>query len=242
MGDPNEPFIVDFLPDEEVNLPGRIGMAGTPGASGRDLRADLTRLKKRYRADKLVTLLEGGQFVKDELAALGVPLLIAQTRRAGIAADWSPMPDGDVPVSVDSLFSLVERCLADARDGKIVVLHDAGGDGRVALAAAACLIALGASVDESMATVDMMRPGCVPNPSQRQTLRAFDEVWRKRALERAAPAAISDMFELGEAGGSSGPWRISQTGVAPLSRPGAAAVVYRGHDPEAERAGMPAAS
>jgi FHA domain/Cyclin-dependent kinase inhibitor 3 (CDKN3) len=242
----SDPFHVDFLPDDEVNLPGRIGLAGTPGRKdprapegpqNRELASDLERLVHRYRAERLVTLLERGEYVRDEMDELCVPDLLVHAKRAGLSSDWTPLPDGDVPVSLDTLFMLVERILAEARDGRIVVIHCRDGLGRTALVAGCCLVALGASVGEALEVIDEVRPGTTQSAAQLQTMRAFDELWRKRALERSNPTAISDLLDLNE-GNASGPWRISQTGLVPLSQAGAAALVYVGVDEDALNAGL----
>lgn len=243
----NDPLHVDFLPDEEVNLPGRIGLCGAPGRTEshspdgrheRELDADLERLRVRYGAEVLVTLLERGQYVRDEMKQLGVVDLIKRAQAVGLESDWTALPGGDVPIPVDRLFVLVERIIGHARDGHIVVVHCRDGMGRSGLVAACCLVALGASVNEAVDTVAEIRPGAEPSAANRHMLRAFDELWRKRALERSNPAEINDLLDMGEPGSTSGPWRASQTGLVPLSQQGAAALAYLGVDEEAAAAGL----
>jgi protein-tyrosine phosphatase len=243
----NDPIHVDFLPDEEVNLPGRIGLCAAPGRverhapegpHQRDLDADLERLSSRYGAQVLVTLLEDGQYVRDELKMLGLTDLIARARALRFESDWTALPGGDVPIPVDRLFVLVERIIGHARDGRIVVIHCRDGLARSGLVAACCLVALGASVNEALDCVAEIRPGAEPSAARRHMLRAFDEVWRKRALERSNPAEINDLLDMGEPGNTSGPWRVSQTGLVPLSQQGAAALAYVGLDEEAAAAGL----
>lgn len=243
----NDPIHVDFLPDEEVNLPGRIGLCGAPGRCEghapdgkheRDLDADLQRLCDRYGAEVLVTLLERDQYVRDEMKQLGVVDLLVKAKGIGLVTDWTALPADDVPIPVDRLFVLVERVITHARDGRIVVMHCRDGLGRTGLVAACCLVALGASVNEALDTLAEIRPGAEPSAAHRGTLRAFDELWRKRALERSHPSEINDLLDMGEPGNTSGPWRVSQTGLVPLSQQGAAALVFLGVDEEAAAAGI----
>jgi hypothetical protein len=247
----SDPQHVDYLPDDLVNLGGRIGITSAPGRVGRDARgvehvrdvdADLRRLRERYITDVLVTLLERGQYVKDELSDLMIPDLLVRAQRHGMQTDWSALPDGNVPIALDTLFLLVERILGHTRENRNVVIHCSDGLCRSALVAACTLTALGADVEEALETVNIIRPTAVLSATHLQTLRAFDEVWRKRALSRADPVAISDMFELGEQSSGSSPWRISQPGMVPLSQAGAATIAYVGLHPEAASAGVADAS
>ncbi len=103
------------------------------------------------------------------------------------------------------------------------------------------MTALGASVDEAVSTVQKVRPGTMELTQQVQCLRSFDELWRKRVVQRARPMAISEMFTggTGESSGSN-PVRISQTGMAPISQVGAATLTFLGTDEDALSAGVPA--
>jgi hypothetical protein len=239
----SHPLHVDFLPDHAVNLDGRIGMCEAPGRKDptardgpwrRDLDADLDRLVRRYGANILVTLLERGQYVSDELTALGISDLLVRTQRRKIQSEWSAMPDGNVPVSLDQLYGLVERILTEVRADKVVVIHCRDGLGRTGLVAASCLIALGASVAEALATVRDVRPGAVETAAQHQILRSFDGLWRKRARAQSIPDDISDPFDARDSAAR----RFSQPGTVPLSRPGAATITYLGLDAAAAEAGV----
>ena len=248
MGEPaktsaSHPLHVDFLPDQAVNLDGRIGMCEAPGRKDptardgpwrRDLDADLDRLVRRYGTNILVTLLERGQFVADELAALGIPDLLVRAQRRRIRTEWSAMPDGNIPVSLDQLYQLVERILTDVRGDQVVVIHCRDGLGRTGLVAASCLVALGASVPEALSTVREVRPGTVETAAQHQILRSFDGLWRKRAREHSIPDDISDPFDARD----SAPRGSSEPGIVPLSQTGAATISYVGLDPEAVEAGV----
>jgi protein-tyrosine phosphatase len=246
-----EPLHVDYLPDELVNLGGRIGLTSAPGRRGRggdgveherDLDQDLARLRHYFTTDVLVTLLERGQFVTDEFEQFDIADLLVRAQRSGMQTDWTALPGGNVPVALDTMFMLVERVLGHTHENRNVVIHCNDGLGRTGLVAACTLAALGADVEEAVETVRSIRPGAIVTASQMQTLRAFDELWRKRALSRADPVAISDLFDLADTGSGSGPWRISQPGMVPLSQAGAASVVYVGVEPTAAAAGVSDAS
>jgi len=242
------PFHIDFLPRKAVSLDGRIGLSSAPGRREllapdgpwqRDLETDLKRLAKDYRIDVLVTLLERGQYVSDELVTLGIADLLVAAQRHGIESHWSPLPDANIPVPLEQLVSLVEQILTPVRDGKVVVIHCRDGLGRTGLVGAACLAALGASVNEALSVVRSVRPGALETAAQHQCLRAFDQLWRRRALERSLPAAVSDLFDFQPSGDSTpGASRPSHPGLAPMSHPGAATVQYLGVAPEAAAAGV----
>jgi hypothetical protein len=242
-----DPLRVDFLPEQSVGLPGRIGLTFAPGKkdphapSGpwdRDLDADLDRLRHHFGCARLVTLLERGEFAVDELALLGIHDLPARARLHGIELDWVAIPDGGVPASLEQLVALVGRIVAAARAGHIVVIHCRAGLGRTGLVAAACLCALGASVTEALATIRATRPGAVEHAAQERCVRAFDELWRRRALARAR--AKGDVLDVGESlVGELDGARVSRPGLVPLSERGAAALVYLGLDLGARSARVP---
>ncbi len=242
------PLHIDFLPRKSVSLEGRIGMSAAPGRLdpsapdgpwARDLDQDLNRLSDDYRVDMLVTLLERGQYMADELAALEIPDLLVRAQALDLETHWAPLPDANVPVPIDQLVTLVERILTLVRDGQRVVIHCRDGLGRTGLVSAACLTALGASVNEALSVVRSVRPGTLETAAQHQCLRAFDQLWRRRALERSLPAAISDLFDFEQSGDSSpGQSGASQPGMAPMSHPGAATLRYLGLAPEAEAVGV----
>ncbi len=237
---------VDFLPDDAVNLDGRIGMTHAPGLrlgdQQRDMDRDLRTLRDRFHTHVLVTLIERGQFLKDEFDDLGVSDLLMRAQRAGIDTEWSAIADGDVPVSVEQMMNIVERILTLVRTGRNVVLHCRDGRGRTGLVAGCCLTALGASVDESLEIVRESRSGALELPSHVQCLRSFDELWRRRAMQRAQPMAISEMFTGSELSSGSSPVRISQSGMVPLSHAGAATLIFIGVESEALQAGVPPAA
>lgn len=251
MGDPprtshEERLRVFYLPDRAVNLDGRIGITIAPGMKGgaadgaidRNVDQDLERLRDRYHTHVLVTLLERGQYLRDEFQELGITDLLVRAQRAGIETEWVALPDGSVPVSLEQLHQVVERVLTLVRAGRNVVIHCRLGLKRSALVASCCLTALGADVEEALEVITRVHPGTMEETTQTQCLRSFDEMWRRRVMRRARPMAISEMFSDGESSGSN-PIRISQTGMVPFSQAGAATLSFVGVDPQAAEAGVP---
>jgi len=248
----SHPLHVDFVPHEALGLAGALGMTATPGRSDarahdgpweRDLDRDLDRLVRFYHADTLVTLLERGQYVEDEFAALKVLDLVMRAKHRGLDTEWIPMPDGGVPVGIEHLLTLAERLLNEMRDGRVAIVHCRDGLGRSGLVACCCLVALGATPTEALGTVRAIRPGAVGHPVQRQCLHSFDAKWRRRLLARAQPMDISDIFSVDgiPSPAKSKPvegWRTSSPGNAPLSLAGAATLTYVGLEEKAERAGI----
>ena len=228
------PLQVDFLPRDEVGLPGRIGWCAAPGRKDyhaqdgpwhRDLDVDLARLRERYRADQLITLLERGEFVRDELGELRIGDLLFRAKRLGLHAELCSMPGAGVVVATEQLFTLVERVLAAAAASQVVILHCRTGHGRSAVVVACCLCALGASVDEAVATVRALRPAALWAAADLQSLRACDRLWRTRLMERADVGDNNDVYPL-FGSSSSTPGLLRAEPLAPLSQAGAATLSF----------------
>lgn len=241
-----EPIRVDFVASEALGLPGELGLTMAPGqrdaAAGwqRDLTEDLQRLRFIYRVDRLVTLLDRGDSSVDEFALLGIPDLSLRVQQHGMMSDWFPIRDGGAPVMLEKLLTLVTSLVASMRDGKTVVIHCRAGFGRSGTVAAACLIVLGASAKEAMATARRTRPGTIETVEQERCLHSFDDLWRDR-VTRGSQRGVIAAPDAGPSRPSSPP-RISSPGIAPISHVGAATVTYLGLDPTAEAASVPDAS
>lgn len=167
---------VDFLPHRAHGLPGRLGLTGAPGRwwPGRELdppfliERDLTRLRDRYRASTLVTLMEAA-----ELRAHGLDGLLGEVRRAGMESLWLPIPDMGAPASVEQARTLVERILERMERRGTVVLHCLGGLGRSGTVAACVLAARGREPGEALRMVRRARPGSVQTEAQEAFVMAF---------------------------------------------------------------------
>jgi protein-tyrosine phosphatase len=172
----SHPIRVDFVPDAEHGLPGRIGMTFAPGkqqrhalsgAWARDLARDLAELRDTHGADVLVSLVEA-----HELTKLGIERLADACVEAGIALDRFPIRDASVPTDGAGFDALVARTLAHARAGRTVVIHCMGGLGRTGLLAACCLRALGVEARRALAVVRAARPGAVETEAQERFVSA----------------------------------------------------------------------
>ena len=167
---------VDFLPRRAHGLPGRLGLTGAPGRwwPGRDLdppvlvERDLARLRDRYHASTLVTLME-----EAELRAHGLDGLLGEVRRAGLESLWLPIPDMGAPASFEQARTLVERILERMERRRTVVLHCLGGLGRSGTIAACVLAVRGREPGEALRLVRRARPGSVQTDEQEAFVVAF---------------------------------------------------------------------
>ena len=167
---------VDFLPRRAHGLPGRLGLTAAPGRwwPGRDpdpeaqLARDLARLRDRYRASTLVTLME-----EPELKARGLDRLTGEVRRAGMESLWMPVPDMGAPASMKAARELVWRILQRMERRETVVVHCLGGLGRSGTIAACVLAARGRPPDRALQLVRRARPGSVQSQAQEAFVAAF---------------------------------------------------------------------
>ncbi len=167
---------VNFLPRRAHGLPGRLGLTAAPGRwwPGRDLdpdgllERDLARLRDRYRASALVTLME-----EAELRARGLDRLLGEVRRAGLESLWLPIPDMAAPASMEQARALVARILERMERRETVVVHCLGGLGRSGTIAACVLSARGRDPDQALRLVRRARPGAVQTGEQEAFVAAF---------------------------------------------------------------------
>lgn len=167
---------VDFLPRRAHGLPGRLGLTAAPGRwwPGRELdppvliERDLARLRDRYRASTLVTLME-----EAELRAHGLDGLLGEVRRAGLESLWLPIPDMGAPASVGRARTLVESIVERMERRGTVVVHCLGGLGRSGTVAACVLAARGREAGEALQMVRRARPGAVQTYAQEAFVMAF---------------------------------------------------------------------
>ena len=184
------PLAVDFFPADGPQRPGQIGLTMAPGRQDedrqtrwqRDLQADLARLKTHYGVDRLVCLLGA-----EELAGLGIATLLAEAEALGLATENLPIVDDDLPNSLEAFTALVDRILAATAAGETVVVHCRGGTGRTGTVVAACLVRLGYSAEDAIATVQQVRSGALGVAAQREFIHRFAADLVQRLFEKGRP-------------------------------------------------------
>jgi protein-tyrosine phosphatase len=171
----SHPIWVDFLPLEELEVSGRLGITFAPGKTSgrwrRDLDTDLQRLEEEYHMEVLVSLME-----HTEYSDLQVPELLRRAEEQGIEVFHLPIPDGGVPLEpeADDYVTLIETIVQRLEEGQTVVVHCRGGQGRSGLVAASVLVALGRSAVEALETVRKARKGAVETPEQEDRIHFFE--------------------------------------------------------------------
>ena len=184
----NHPIRVDFIDQEKLGPPGRLGMTICPGVKdpgrwNRDLRTDLDRLKQHYATDTVVTLLEHEEFER-----YGVPDLLERAREVGLEVVHFPITDVSTPrrAQSDAYAALVERIVERLRDGKTIVIHCRGGLGRTGTVAASVLVTSGHTADEAIGIVRRVRSErAVETSEQEEYVRRFEKEWRSRNPTRS---------------------------------------------------------
>ena len=160
------PLRVDWL---ETGGAGRVGLTILPGRRdrGRDAAADIARLGAERVTDVICLLPDG------ELAAYGVPDLLARYHAAGLGVRQAPIADQSVPTQAEAR-AVVAWLQGRLAAGGRVVVHCVAGLGRSGTIAACLLRAGGASAEEAIARVRLARgPRAVETAEQAAFVRAF---------------------------------------------------------------------
>jgi protein-tyrosine phosphatase len=187
-----DPILVDFLPDDEVRTPGRLGMTFAPGMrttslSGRwerNLAADLQALEEEYEINVLVSLMEDHEY-----HGYRIPQLLEKDRLGGIEILRFAIEDMSVPREAESeMFEgFVQDVVGRLEQGQNIVVHCRGGLGRTGTVAACVLVTLGRhTADEAIGAVRTARKGTVQTREQEDFVRLFEETVRARGNEREA--------------------------------------------------------
>jgi protein-tyrosine phosphatase len=170
---------VDFLPQEEIGLPGQLGMTFAPGkksegADGvweRDLETDLKRLTEEYHVEVLVSLME-----RIEYSYLRIPDLFQKAEELDVKILHLSIPDGGAPVDpeADRYVPLVEDVVERLKKGQTIVVHCRGGQGRSGMFAASVLVALGHPAVKALELVRRTRKGAVETAEQEDYVHFFE--------------------------------------------------------------------
>lgn len=176
MGKMQRDFVIDFLAAGQ----GRLGMCRLPGYEVTELQADIARLAAEGAAE-VVTLLQADELhlllgmMEPEIGFF--PRMAAATFRHR----HFPIRNGGVPESMDAFAALVEQVHEQVVAGRTVVLHCVAGHGRTGLAAACCLVRLGAEPDAAIVTVRTRRPGTIETAAQAAYVGEYAARLRARA-------------------------------------------------------------
>jgi protein-tyrosine phosphatase len=181
-----DPIEVNFLPDDELGTPGRLGMTFAPGMWAgsvrgrweRNLTADIRALEEDYDTNVLVSLME-----EHEYSGYRIPELLERDRIEGIEILRFAIEDMSVPRESESekFEAFVQDAVQRLEQSQNVVVHCRGGLGRTGTLAACVLVALGRhTADEAIATVREARKGTVQTREQEDFVRLFEGMVRAR--------------------------------------------------------------
>lgn len=151
--------------------PGKKQSDAMSGVWDRDLRADLKRLRERYRISALVSLIE-----EQELRDLGIERLFDACLEEGIVLIRFPIKDVSVPSDPGEFYKLVDRLADRLKEGKAVAVHCKGGLGRAGITAACTAVAAAdgeIDADEAIRIVRQARKGTVEISEQESFVRSF---------------------------------------------------------------------
>lgn len=152
-----------------TNCPGRTGLDSDGRAWRRDLDRDLRAIED-WRAKRMLTLLEAGEFETYDVAALA-----AQASRRRFQWHHLPIRDMEAPGAAFNAAWQADgpAILEDLRSGARVILHCASGLGRTGTLAARMLMTIGvaATADDAVRRVRQVRPGAIETDVQLAYLR-----------------------------------------------------------------------
>lgn len=182
-----DPIRVDYLPDDDVQASGRLGMTFAPGMWApnthgrweRNLAADLKALRTEHGTDALVSLME-----KSEYNDYRIPELLEADEIQGIEILRFAIQGVGVPEETETgqYEALVSGIAGRVERGQRVVIHCRGGLGRTGTVAACVLVVLGEhTAGEAIDAVRAAREGTIQNGEQAEFVHRFERnLWEKR--------------------------------------------------------------
>ncbi len=147
--------------------PGRLAIVARP--RGDEWLTDEIGQWRHRGIDVVVSLL-----TPRESRELGLGQEAVISAQQGIEFIPFPIPDRDVPASLDAMQNLVAKVTAWLMQGKNVAIHCRQGIGRSALLAASLLVSAGVEVEHAFQQIEAARGVAVPDtPEQRQWVVQF---------------------------------------------------------------------
>lgn len=181
---------VDFVPREEVNVQGRLGMTFAPGMKAdtthgewrweRDLSADMRKLND-LGTDILVSVME-----EHEYSEYGIPDLYEKDRIEGTDILRFAIQDMGIPKEAEAkeYEALICNIVDHMCQGKTVVVHCRGGEGRTGTVTACVLVALGYSAKEAIDLVRKTRAKTIATDDQEEFVYRFAATFEGRKGEK----------------------------------------------------------
>lgn len=171
------PIRVDVFPKEALPLPGKLGMTISPGKKqtfgwsahhDRDLKLDLTTLRKKFGINTLVSLIE-----ESELKELKTPHLLKAADDSGIGPIWYPIPDMSAPSDFVTSMELIEELYDQLESGRNIAIHCKGGLGRTGCIAACLLVRVGHDPKNAIRWTRHVRKGTIQTKVQEYFIYAY---------------------------------------------------------------------
>jgi protein-tyrosine phosphatase len=133
----------------------------------RDLEADLLHLRRHYRIERILSLLDPSEY--RGLGIAGYPLRVVDH---GFELLEHPVPDGGVPADAETFLTMLDEQLEALRSGVRLLVHCRSGLGRTGLVAATLLVRGGwVPVDEVVDYLRSRRRNAVEHASQKAWVR-----------------------------------------------------------------------
>jgi len=158
---------------ETALWPGHLGLTMAPGRTDGDrttpevLEADLTRLRRNFAAQVLVSLLEPEEG--------GLPSAHAQAEDLGLDVLGYAIPDGGAPHDTAAFAEFADEVMNRLLNGETVLAHGLGDCGRAGMLAACLLVQAGMTPLQGLTLVQEASPGALEQPVQRHFVEAFAE-------------------------------------------------------------------
>jgi len=181
----DSPIRVDFVPNEALSLPedsGALGMTFAPGMKDvgwdRDMKTDMNDLRKHWRTDVLVSLIEDHEYGLYKMEGYA-----EEAKTASIAVEEFPIVDVNIPreEQVEEYANLVGGIIGFLREGRNTVVHCRGGIGRTGTVVSSVLVGLGHGADDAIEAVRRARSRrMVETGPQGDYVREFAKRYRGR--------------------------------------------------------------